>query len=80
MRFPYFVKKTAPISGAQSQLDYEVCWEGGVSEEDEYSFGMHVIVPSRARPLMSAGASGTPTPCACSSGQRGWIRRIPWSV
>ena len=46
MRFPYFVKKTAPISGAQSQLDYEVCWEGGVSEEGEYSFGMHVIVPA----------------------------------
>jgi GTP cyclohydrolase IB len=32
MRFPYFVRKTAPVSGMQSQLDYEVCWRGSVSE------------------------------------------------
>jgi len=25
MRFPYFVRKTAPVSGVQSQLDYDVC-------------------------------------------------------
>src|SRR5690606_22289366 len=25
MRFPYFIKKTAPVSGVQSLLDYEVC-------------------------------------------------------
>jgi len=26
MRFPYFLKKAAPVSGAQSLLDYEACW------------------------------------------------------
>lgn len=46
MRFPYFVKKTAPISGVQSQLDYEVCWKGSVSDDGRYSFWMHVMVPA----------------------------------
>jgi GTP cyclohydrolase IB len=46
MRFPYFVRKTAPVSGMQSQLDYEVCWRGSVSEEGRYSFWMHVSVPA----------------------------------
>ncbi len=46
MRFPYFVKKTAPISGVQSQLDYEVCWRGSVFDEGRYSFWMHVTVPA----------------------------------
>ncbi len=44
MRFPYFVRKTAPVSGVQSQLDYEVCWRGSVSDEGRYSFWMHVTV------------------------------------
>ncbi|MGH8752136.1 MAG: GTP cyclohydrolase, FolE2/MptA family, partial [Burkholderiales bacterium] len=43
MRFPYFVKKAAPISGVQSQLDYEVCWQGSVSDYGRYSFWMHVM-------------------------------------
>lgn len=46
MRFPYFVKKTAPVSGVESQLDYEVCWRGSVSGEGRYSFWMHVTVPA----------------------------------
>ena len=46
MRFPYFVGKIAPVSGAQSQLDYEVCWQGSVSDEGQYSFRMHVMVPA----------------------------------
>jgi GTP cyclohydrolase FolE2 len=46
MRFPYFVRKTAPVSGAQSQLDYEVCWRGSVSDEGRYSFWMEVTVPA----------------------------------
>ncbi|MGH9817462.1 MAG: GTP cyclohydrolase FolE2 [Candidatus Acidiferrales bacterium] len=46
MRFPYFVKKSAPVSGAQSLLDYEVCWQGTVSDDGEYSFWMHVMVPA----------------------------------
>ena len=46
MRFPYFVRKTAPVSGVQSQLDYEVCWRGSVSDEGRYSFRMRVTVPA----------------------------------
>lgn len=46
MRFPYFVTKTAPVSGVQSQLDYDVCWRGRVSGDSPYSFRMQVSVPA----------------------------------
>ena len=46
MRFPYFVKKTAPVSGVQSQLDYEVCWRVSVSDAGRHSFWMRVTVPA----------------------------------
>jgi GTP cyclohydrolase FolE2 len=46
MRFPYFVRKAAPVSGVQSLLDHEVCWRGSVSDEGRYSFWMHVTVPA----------------------------------
>ncbi|MGH8758237.1 MAG: GTP cyclohydrolase FolE2 [Burkholderiales bacterium] len=46
MRFPYFVRKTAPVSGVQSQLDYEVCWRGSVSDGGRYAFWMQVTVPA----------------------------------
>lgn len=46
MRFPYFLKKAAPVSGVQSRLDYEVCWQGSVAEGGTYSFWMHVMVPA----------------------------------
>ncbi len=46
MRFPYFIRKSAPVSGVQSQLDYEVCWRGRVSDERRYSFWMQVTVPA----------------------------------
>ena len=45
LRFPYFVKKAAPVSGVQSRLDYEVCWRGRVSEDGAASFFMTVMVP-----------------------------------
>jgi len=45
MRFPYFVRKSAPVSGASSQLDYEVCWRGSVSAAGEYGFALQVTVP-----------------------------------
>ena len=31
MRFPCFARKTAPISGVQSHLDYDVRWRGTVA-------------------------------------------------
>ena len=46
MRFPYFVRKTAPVSGVQSRLDYDVCWRGSVSDRGRYSFWMQVSVPA----------------------------------
>jgi GTP cyclohydrolase I len=46
MRFPFFIRKSAPVSRVESQLDYEVCWRGRVSDEGRYSFWMHVTVPA----------------------------------
>jgi GTP cyclohydrolase I len=46
MRFPYFVRKAAPISGVPSQLDYEVCWRGSISEGGDYTFWISVAVPA----------------------------------
>jgi GTP cyclohydrolase I len=46
IRFPYFMRKTAPVSGVQSQLDYEVCWRGSVSDEGRYAFRVRVTVPA----------------------------------
>lgn len=45
MRFPYFVRKSAPVSGAVSLLDYEICWRGSVSAAAGYAFSMQVTVP-----------------------------------
>ena len=46
MRFPYFIRKAAPVTSVQSQLDYEVGWHGSVSDEGTYSFWMSVMVPA----------------------------------
>jgi GTP cyclohydrolase I len=46
LRFPYFVKKTAPVSGVKSQLDYEVCWQASVSDQGTRAFRMEVAVPA----------------------------------
>jgi GTP cyclohydrolase IB len=45
MRFPYFVRKVAPVSGAESWLDYDVCWRGTVSPSGTYTFWTTVKVP-----------------------------------
>jgi len=45
MRFPWFTRKAAPVSGAESLLDYDVTWRGAVSDGD-YRFAMHVMVPA----------------------------------
>src|SRR5262245_31813177 len=44
MRFPYFVSKAAPVSGASSRLDYEVRWRGGVADDGRYFFRVQVVV------------------------------------
>ncbi|GAB5605464.1 GTP cyclohydrolase FolE2 [Sideroxyarcus sp. TK5] len=44
MSFPYFVNKTAPVSGVQSLLDYDVTFTGEIID-GEYRFTMKVLVP-----------------------------------
>jgi GTP cyclohydrolase I len=44
MNFPYFVNKTAPVSGVQSLLDYDVTFIGEIVE-GKYQFTMRVLVP-----------------------------------
>ncbi|HEY8100102.1 MAG TPA: GTP cyclohydrolase FolE2 [Burkholderiaceae bacterium] len=46
MRFPYFVRKTAPVSGVKSLLDLEVSWRACVSADGKSVFQMQVIVPA----------------------------------
>jgi GTP cyclohydrolase IB len=45
MRFPYFVRKAAPVSRVESWLDYDVCWRGTVTPEGTYTFWTIVTVP-----------------------------------
>ncbi|HRP96606.1 MAG TPA: GTP cyclohydrolase FolE2 [Rhodocyclaceae bacterium] len=45
MTFPYFINKSAPVSGVQSLMDYEVTFAGEIREGGEYEFNMKVIVP-----------------------------------
>ena len=44
MSFPYFVNKSAPVSGVQSLLDYEVTFIGAV-EKGKYTHTTKVVVP-----------------------------------
>ncbi|NMG30337.1 GTP cyclohydrolase FolE2 [Aromatoleum evansii] len=45
MSFPYFINKTAPVSGVQSLMDYEVTFLAEMREGGEYVFEMKVVVP-----------------------------------
>ncbi|NOX91708.1 MAG: GTP cyclohydrolase I FolE2 [Gammaproteobacteria bacterium] len=44
MSFPYFVNKTAPVSGVQSLLDYDVTFLGA-SNGDQHETTLKVVVP-----------------------------------
>ncbi|MFC4157857.1 GTP cyclohydrolase FolE2 [Chitinimonas lacunae] len=44
MRFPYFVNKTAPISGVQSLLDYDVTLIGAI-DHGRFTQTLKVLVP-----------------------------------
>ena len=44
MSFPYFINKTAPVSGVQSLLDYDVTFIGEIIE-GEYQLTMKVVMP-----------------------------------
>jgi len=45
LTFPYFINKSAPISGVQSLMDYEVTFTAEVREGGAYSFTMKTVVP-----------------------------------
>ncbi len=45
MRFPLFLAKRAPVSGAEGRLDYDVRWRGTVSAGGDYAFCTKVTVP-----------------------------------
>lgn len=45
MRFPYFINKSAPVSGVQSLLDYEVAFVGEINAQGQYSLTVTVLVP-----------------------------------
>lgn len=44
MRFPYFVNKSAPISGVNSLLDYDVTFVGEI-KDGQFSITVKVLVP-----------------------------------
>lgn len=44
MTFPYFINKSAPVSGVKSLLDYEVTFIGEI-KKGLYEFTMKVVVP-----------------------------------
>src|SRR5581483_2444607 len=46
LRFPYFVRKAAPVTGVQSQLDYQVLWRATTEARGPLSFHLQVIVPA----------------------------------
>jgi GTP cyclohydrolase I len=44
MNFPYFINKSAPVSGVESLMDYDVTFIGGI-EQGKQCFAMKVVVP-----------------------------------
>ena len=44
MSFPYFVNKAAPITGVQSQLDYDITFIGEITD-DQRSTVLKVVIP-----------------------------------
>lgn len=56
MTFPYFINKSAPVSGVQSLMDYEVCFVGEI-EKGDYQFTMKVVVPVTSLCPCSKGIS-----------------------
>ena len=45
MSFPYFINKTAPVSGVRSLMDYEVSFTGEILDGAHYRQTMKVVVP-----------------------------------
>lgn len=45
IRFPYFINKTAPVSGVKSFMDYDVTWELETNITEAISPSLTVVVP-----------------------------------
>ena len=45
MTFPYFVNKSAPVTGVKSLLDYEVSFIGEIKQDGSYEVKIKVLVP-----------------------------------
>lgn len=45
MTFPYFINKTAPVSGVQSLMDYDVSFTGEINASGVYTLTTKVVVP-----------------------------------
>jgi GTP cyclohydrolase I len=45
MTFPYFINKTAPVSGVKSLMDYEITFIGEILAGGEYRQTIKVLVP-----------------------------------
>ena len=45
MTFPYFVNKSAPVSGVKSLLDYEVSFIGEIKQDGSHEIKVKVLVP-----------------------------------
>lgn len=56
MVFPYFIEKSAPVSGVKSLMDYEVTFTGDIDRGD-YRLTMKVVVPVTSLCPCSKGIS-----------------------
>jgi GTP cyclohydrolase I len=56
MTFPYFIEKSAPVSGVKSLMDYEITFTGEI-DRGEYAFTMKVVVPVTSLCPCSKGIS-----------------------
>jgi MptA/FolE2 family GTP cyclohydrolase len=45
VRFPFFLRKRAPVSGVESLLDYQVAFQGEVDASGRYRFRLRVCEP-----------------------------------
>ena len=56
MAFPYFIEKSAPVSGVKSLMDYEVTFTGDI-DRGSYRFTMKIVVPVTSLCPCSKGIS-----------------------
>ncbi len=78
MRFPWFYRKVAPVSGVASLLDCQVTWRGSVSG-DRYRFEVGVVVPATSlcpcsKEISEYGAHNQRSHIGIEAEVIGWVR------